>query len=181
MKPLSAALNHYIQAMVNLPRHVHTSSANTRADDKMHLDPKKLDKALKTKGLMEYVSIPWENHSSGDLDNYRELTVNLALWFVHVLAGNSHQVDWKYCLLQNERVIHDMDTSVGSLKDADRDESEEGVPDPSETPDTSSPPRTPHPPLKRKWEDDPITMSFDASRSFNIQVSAKTQECQLLR
>lgn len=45
---------------------------------------------------MEYVSIPWENHNNDDPDNYADWTVNLALWFVHILAGNAHEVNWSY-------------------------------------------------------------------------------------
>ncbi len=49
-----------------------------------------LKSALATNGLMEYVSIPWEKPAPDGL------TMNLALWFVHVLAGNGHAVDWDY-------------------------------------------------------------------------------------
>lgn len=53
---------------------------------------------------MEYVSIPWASHRSGHSDEYETLTANLALWFIHVLAGNRHEVDWKYGPLKDEKV-----------------------------------------------------------------------------
>jgi hypothetical protein len=54
---------------------------------------------------MEYVSIPWERHRNGDAENYKHLTVNLALWFIHILAGNHHEVDWEYPPLEKEELI----------------------------------------------------------------------------
>jgi hypothetical protein len=53
---------------------------------------------------MEYVSIPWENHKRRDSDHYNSLTVNLALWFVHILAGNAHEVGWSYPDLWEEQL-----------------------------------------------------------------------------
>ncbi|KAL2675058.1 hypothetical protein Neosp_011238 [[Neocosmospora] mangrovei] len=61
-----------------------------------------LTKSLRDDGLLEYVSIPWTNHHQDDADSYKDLTVNLAMWFVHVLAGNQYWVDWKYCPLTKE-------------------------------------------------------------------------------
>ncbi|KAK4031760.1 hypothetical protein C8A01DRAFT_21078 [Parachaetomium inaequale] len=66
-----------------------------------------INQALKADGLMEYVSIPWENHNHDDPDNYADLTVNLALWFVHILAGNAHRVDWSYPKLWEEQLATD--------------------------------------------------------------------------
>ncbi|KAK4032189.1 hypothetical protein C8A01DRAFT_20707 [Parachaetomium inaequale] len=65
---------------------IKASGAIPRGHGKM----KALKKALATNGLMEYVSIPWEKPGPDGL------TMNLALWFVHVLAGNGHAVDWDY-------------------------------------------------------------------------------------
>ena len=53
---------------------------------------------------MEYVSIPWENHRKNDSDNHGALTVNLALWFVHILAGNAHELAWSYDDLWKEKL-----------------------------------------------------------------------------
>lgn len=75
-------------------------------------------------GLLEYVSIPWENHHQGDVNKYRDLTINLALWFVHVLAGNNYQVDWNYGLLKDEGLAREPlpELSVGSASAEDTDE-----------------------------------------------------------
>jgi hypothetical protein len=54
---------------------------------------------------MEYVSVPWSNHSNGEPEGCKTLTVNLALWFVHILAGNHHEVDWDYPALQAEILV----------------------------------------------------------------------------
>lgn len=51
---------------------------------------------------MEYISIPWSNHYQKGVRNYESWTVNLALWFMHILAGNNYQADWKYGFLQDE-------------------------------------------------------------------------------
>ncbi|KAK3936570.1 hypothetical protein QBC46DRAFT_418644 [Diplogelasinospora grovesii] len=79
-------------------------------------DASLLRRRLISDGLMEYVSVPWDNDNGGDPDNYKELTVNLAVWFVHVLAGNGHQVDWDYPLLQsstlNPETGRDVDDAV---------------------------------------------------------------------
>ncbi|KAH8665242.1 hypothetical protein BGZ60DRAFT_432478 [Tricladium varicosporioides] len=64
---------------------------------------KELQTTLANDGLMEYVSVPWDNHSSGDLDKYKNLTVNLALWFIHILAGNRHEISWDYGALTSEK------------------------------------------------------------------------------
>ncbi|KAI2469973.1 hypothetical protein F4781DRAFT_392443 [Annulohypoxylon bovei var. microspora] len=52
------------------------------------------------KGAMEYKAIPWENHSAED--GYRELTINLAIWFLCILAGNDHRPRWEYGPLAEE-------------------------------------------------------------------------------
>ena len=53
-------------------------------------------------GLVEYICIPWQNHCAGNLDDYESWTVNLALWFVHILAGNAHEIDRDYIPLRDE-------------------------------------------------------------------------------
>ena len=65
-------------------------------------DKKTLNKILTVDGLMEYVAVPWSNHRSGDPDTYENLTVNLAIWFIHILAGNHHEVSWDYDALTSE-------------------------------------------------------------------------------
>ncbi|PHH91464.1 hypothetical protein CDD83_365 [Cordyceps sp. RAO-2017] len=61
-----------------------------------------LERSLREDGLMEYVSIPWASDETQDADSDGTLTVNLALWLVHILAGNHHEVDWSYCPLASE-------------------------------------------------------------------------------
>ena len=70
-----------------------------------------------TNGLMEYVAIPWQNHSE-DGSEPRQLTVNLGLFVVHVLAGNSHLLRWSYPELAEEELTplpcrHDGTDKVG--------------------------------------------------------------------
>ncbi|KAH7147599.1 hypothetical protein DER46DRAFT_563838 [Fusarium sp. MPI-SDFR-AT-0072] len=56
-------------------------------------------------GLMEYVSIPWENYSQGQRRSLDVWTVNLALWFMHILAGNNFEVEWSYVDLKAETLV----------------------------------------------------------------------------
>lgn len=62
-----------------------------------------LRRAITTDGLMEYVAIPWQNHS-GNGREPRQLTVNLALFVAHILAGNSHCLAWSYPELAEEEL-----------------------------------------------------------------------------
>ncbi|KAI0913548.1 hypothetical protein F4823DRAFT_558878 [Ustulina deusta] len=71
-----------------------------------------LKKALATDGLMEHISIPWENVGFQDSNTVQyQWTVNLALWFVHILAGNDYAVDWNYDKLVNEQLAAETSTS----------------------------------------------------------------------
>ncbi|TGJ78964.1 hypothetical protein E0Z10_g9805 [Xylaria hypoxylon] len=82
------------------PRGNHTVSI----DD----DPSSFDQLLekvKVDGLMEFVSIPWGNGCDDHHHDYKRLTVNLALWFTHILAGNHYKLDWKYRKLQEEELV----------------------------------------------------------------------------
>lgn len=51
---------------------------------------------------MEYISVPWTNHCTGDARTYETWTVNLALWFFHVLAGNHFEAAWRPGDLKDE-------------------------------------------------------------------------------
>lgn len=51
--------------------------------------------------VMEWQAIPWENHGK---DN--ELTVNIALWVLHILAANNGVLQWKYNKLKREGLIN---------------------------------------------------------------------------
>jgi len=53
---------------------------------------------------MEFVSIPWEKHNKEHQGEIKELTMNLALWFVHILAGNNHKLGWSYPTLLTEKL-----------------------------------------------------------------------------
>lgn len=54
---------------------------------------------------MEYISIPWTNYRENeDVHNVEDWTVNLALFFMLVLAGNKHECDWKYGELKDEEL-----------------------------------------------------------------------------
>lgn len=63
-----------------------------------------LKNCLATNGLVEYVSIPWECRHSKDEQEPKVLTMNLALWFIHTLAGNAHLADWSYPSLTAEKL-----------------------------------------------------------------------------
>lgn len=56
-------------------------------------------------GRLEYKSIRWGMHRNAEqksLDDFQELTVNLSLWFLFILAGNSSQIEWDYKPLEDE-------------------------------------------------------------------------------
>lgn len=53
-------------------------------------------------GLMEFVSIPWTNHRNPDDSSEKIWTINLALWFVHILAGNRFEAARSYDSLITE-------------------------------------------------------------------------------
>jgi hypothetical protein len=55
-------------------------------------------------GMMEYVSIPWSAHSGEAGETDEKWTVNLVLWFLHILAGNDHEVDWDYGPLSSQKL-----------------------------------------------------------------------------
>ncbi|KAK3379015.1 hypothetical protein B0T24DRAFT_694366 [Lasiosphaeria ovina] len=73
------------------------------------LDNAALKRELQRNGLMEYKAIPWANHCSSSpaddhaaLRSYRDLTMNLALWILCILAGNNSDPDWDYAPLAEE-------------------------------------------------------------------------------
>ncbi|KAI0888815.1 uncharacterized protein GGS22DRAFT_152416 [Annulohypoxylon maeteangense] len=63
-------------------------------------DSEDLIEQLHYQGLMEYKAISWDNHSTGD--DYKELTISLAVWFLCILAGQDHRPQWNYCALADE-------------------------------------------------------------------------------
>lgn len=75
---------------------------NRTADDESGGEAE-LKQALKDRGLMEYKSIPWEAHrAEQSIDEYRELTMNLSLWCLHVLAGSNYEIQWRYGSIEQE-------------------------------------------------------------------------------
>ncbi|KAI0408665.1 hypothetical protein F4802DRAFT_359759 [Xylaria palmicola] len=64
-----------------------------------------LDTSMREHGLMEWKSIKWSAHrEEGEPEEYRELTMNMALWILHVLAGNDHDIKEAYNPLKKEKV-----------------------------------------------------------------------------
>lgn len=58
-------------------------------------------------GLMEYISVPWSSAwDSEALPNEHTWTINLALWFVHILAGNHFEAAREYSSLNSETLIN---------------------------------------------------------------------------
>ena len=85
---------------------------------------------------MEYVSIPWENHWEGGEESQETWTINLALWFVHILAGNNYEARWAYGRLEDEKLValtaiedqadpEAVNAREGENRDSDQDEEEE--------------------------------------------------------
>lgn len=58
-------------------------------------------------GRLEYKSIRWGVHRNAEqsLDDFRELTVNLSLWVLFILAGNSSYIEWGYKPLEEECLV----------------------------------------------------------------------------
>ncbi|KAM7185168.1 hypothetical protein V8F33_012556 [Rhypophila sp. PSN 637] len=61
---------------------------------------------LRSNGLMEYKVIPWAKHRPASwADNgrdYKDLTINLSLWVLSLLAGNNCGLNWEYEPLGDE-------------------------------------------------------------------------------
>jgi len=78
---------------------------------------------LKYNGLVEYKAIPWENHCSlvaaGQERSYRNLTVNLSLWILSILAGNNSDPGWNYQPLDKELLRGNQATAAQSNSDND--------------------------------------------------------------
>lgn len=64
--------------------------------------------SMKACGLMEYKSIPWSSHrgEGESVGDFKTMTMNLAIWFQHVLAGNNHELAWNYSPLIEEVLIN---------------------------------------------------------------------------
>ncbi|KAI0908728.1 hypothetical protein F4823DRAFT_597492 [Ustulina deusta] len=63
-----------------------------------------LNDLLCYKGVMEYVVVPWGNCRTKG--RYENLTINLTLWVLCILAGQDYRPDWNYKTLLEERLIN---------------------------------------------------------------------------
>lgn len=54
-----------------------------------HRDPSDSTPAYRARrsGILEYKAIPWDNHKDPASGNADILTVNLALWWLHIMVG----------------------------------------------------------------------------------------------
>jgi hypothetical protein len=89
-------------------------------------NPLSLDSELRYNGLMEYKVIPWTNCSSEITEKagrYRDLTLNLSLWMLCILAGNNCSLDWDYGPLEDE-MLHPKRLSNGNAEEQEADDVE---------------------------------------------------------
>ncbi|KAI1124135.1 hypothetical protein F5Y10DRAFT_250167 [Nemania abortiva] len=64
-----------------------------------------LEESLQTHGLMEWKSIKWSEHMrEGRIEDYKEITMNMALWIMHILAGNDCEIGIGYNPLMEEKI-----------------------------------------------------------------------------
>lgn len=66
---------------------------------------KHLLETMRRHGKMEYLHIPWANHRHGSAEQGGTWTINLALWYFHILAGNDYKIKWKYDALVDETLV----------------------------------------------------------------------------
>ncbi|KAI8946433.1 hypothetical protein F4801DRAFT_583416 [Xylaria longipes] len=76
---------------------------------KAPLTQDQLYQAVTDEGLLEYISIPWAVHrkDNDSLEKFRTMTMNLAIWFQHILAGHNHELSWRYKPLVDENFRND--------------------------------------------------------------------------
>ncbi|KAK7418165.1 hypothetical protein QQX98_004140 [Neonectria punicea] len=97
-------------------------------------DPELLRKRLMANGMMEYISIPWESHRRADVESHDSWTINLALWFVHILAGNNYEAAWEYGPLKDEDLVASGTTDELTCQaDDEPTEGDEGLSDSGES------------------------------------------------
>lgn len=120
---------------------------------------------LAKNGLLEYASIPWETHFEKMPEACDTWTINLALWFIHVLAGNEAGVNWTYPRLEIETQLVSQEAPLSNTSQDFGDkvyvenQDELNAANTFETPglyETETLPKTPEARLlaKRKWEMD---------------------------
>lgn len=132
---------------------------------------------------MEYVSIPWENHWEGGEESQETWTINLALWFVHILAGNNYEARWAYGRLEDEKLValtaiedqadpEAVNAREGENRDSDQDEEEEENSDLSNDSDESEATMPFHtsPGTKRKRDSEEEEYDLSFSKRQLLQV-----------
>ncbi|KAI8663384.1 hypothetical protein NCS57_00939200 [Fusarium keratoplasticum] len=130
-------------------------------------DTKVLQRQLIRDGLMEYISIPWANHRQGDLESHETWTINLALWFMHILVGNKYEVCWRYDRLQDETLAALRLPQDEPLTHEDQDEDEDESSD-SDTSDRTVPfDESIFTPLRKRKRD------AEAEEGFNLSFSKR--------
>ena len=118
---------------------------------------------------MEYVSIPWANHNDGNPNDYADLTVNLALWFVHILAGNAHAVNWSYPDLKKEALMTGRCTPSSASEDPEPGSNCEES-EPTRKRRSSRPSSCAKKRKRNGGDNDDPHYSFSVSQSFSTQV-----------
>lgn len=98
---------------------------NTNEGIENSTNRKDLKKELVRNGLMEYISVPWTSHRDSEEEHdVEDWTINLALFFILVLAGNKHECDWTYGSLRDEKLRQRDDTPPRPNAAEERNEAE---------------------------------------------------------
>ncbi|KAI1263806.1 hypothetical protein F5Y18DRAFT_392763 [Xylariaceae sp. FL1019] len=105
------------------PERTMTSHVKSAGKSRTPTNRNTMVQAATNDGLLEYVSIPWEAHrrEGEDLEDLNTMTMNLAIWFQHILAGNSHEIDWKYRPL-SEETLRNKEPNTNSLNNGSNTE-----------------------------------------------------------
>ena len=66
--------------------------------------PNNQEPASRTKrdGILEIKSIPWQDDTNEQSRDASSLTINLALWWLHIMAANKHEIEDTYPSLHTE-------------------------------------------------------------------------------
>ena len=59
------------------------------------LDDIAADRALES-GMLEYKPIPWNSNDDMQLSEPKAMTVNLGLWWLHIMAAGIHSIEDAY-------------------------------------------------------------------------------------
>ena len=68
-----------------------------------HIEAGKKSPAFRARanGILEYKTIPWQSCTSEQLRKSERLTVNLALWWLHILAADNNAIEESYPALKD--------------------------------------------------------------------------------